>query len=260
MLHREEESHSGLKPVNIIVAPKKERGKNPTGRSGTKALDRLVRWLNRARLKSLKKKKGSLVGWQRQTPWGCSRCSSSLLCAEKVSIPVVLLWALLIAWDGWRQRAALSTEGRKIPNNDLTTLQPGGQDTNCRREHPQISSNSTHTCDNCRRKAPDANPKIAFEQMEYSRNGIPSTSFSKYGAHPARGGLCWEVEAIRHWLKSCMWGYVKQQTLKLLRTPWNWDNGQQKDSLHNKSTTNLNKKKCAGQNYQSEHTAPSVAA
>lgn len=25
VLHREEESHSGLKPVNIIVAPKRER-------------------------------------------------------------------------------------------------------------------------------------------------------------------------------------------------------------------------------------------
>lgn len=64
--------------------------------------------------------------------------------------------------------------------------------------------------------------------MEYSRNGIPSTSFTIYGAHPARGGLCWEAEAMGDWLKSSMWRYVKQQTLRLLWTPWNLDNVQQK--------------------------------
>lgn len=54
---------------------------------------------------------------------------------------------------------------------------------------------------------------IYSQQMEYSRNGIPSTSFSIYGSSCERGGPCWEIHPAHHqdW-PTAAWRYVRQQT------------------------------------------------
>lgn len=68
--------------------------------------------------------------------------------------------------------------------------------------------------------------------MEYSRNGIPSTSFSKYGASCKGAGPAGKYTVL-DWPTST-WRYVRQQTPCLLWKLKNWDNGQQKYILHTK--------------------------
>lgn len=137
--------------------------------------------------------------------------------ALKVWMPTPAARSAFIAWD-WMTSTKGSTpsatpRGEKHQNTHITTGQW------CKL--PRVRCLNTLKSHARRRflafKGEKYNLWITLfiypQQMEYSRNGIPSTSFSKYGSSCRRGGPCWEIHPAHHqdW-PTAAWRYVRQQT------------------------------------------------